>query len=329
MTEPMHDIDGAEFDAVGLGAVLKTALDAVVVMRVDGTIAGWNDVAARTFGWSFAQTGGKRMSEIIIPHRYRAAHEAGLTHYLATGEGPVLDRHFEIEALHSAGHELPVELSITRTEHFGEPVFLGFLRDISDRRDAARRQELMIGELNHRVKNLLGVVTGLAHQTARASPSLAEFTPAFAGRLASLGRAHEILTAATWERAPLRALVDELTGSQAQVAAAGPHVLLAPRQLLSLSMILHEMLTNAVKYGALSIDGGRVTLTWQVDAGELQLGWLETGVTAVVPPARKGFGSKMIAMSVGHELRGTSSIEWRDDGLAFHLVFPIEEETAR
>ena len=126
-----------DLDTACLGAVLKTALDAVVVMRLDGTIAGWNDVAKRTFGWSFEEARGERMSAMIIPHRFRDAHERGLKHYLATGEGPVLDRRIEIEALHREGHELPVELSITRTSQFGEPVFLGFLRDISERRDAA------------------------------------------------------------------------------------------------------------------------------------------------------------------------------------------------
>ena len=153
----MHELDSAS-----LGAVLKTALDAVVVMRLDGTIAGWNDVAERTFGWSFAEANGRRMSEMIIPDRYRSAHEHGLDHYLATSEGPVLDKHFEIEALHRDGRELPVELSITRTEQFGEPVFLGFLRDISERHDAARaagaddrraqspREEPARGRLGHR-----------------------------------------------------------------------------------------------------------------------------------------------------------------------------------
>lgn len=332
----MHDLGGARFDAEGLGAVLKTALDAVVVMRVDGTIAGWNDVAARTFGWSFDEARGHRMSEMIIPHRYRAAHETGLAHYLATGEGPVLDRHFEIEALHRAGHEFPVELSISPTEQFGEPVFLGFIRDITERRDAARRQTLMVAELNHRCKNLLGVVAGLAHQTARVSPSLAEFTPAFAGRLASLGRAHEILTAATWERAPLRALAGELVAGHNGASVAGPDILLSPRQLLSLGMILHELVTNAVKYGALSVDGGRVALDWRVEEDCVKLDWIESGVTGIVPPQREGFGSKMIAMSVGHELRGTSSTEWHGieraieggGGLAFRLAFPIDEDAA-
>ena len=168
-----HDLDSAS-----LGAVLKTALDAVVVMRLDGVVAGWNDVAERTFGWSYADAFGHRMSELIVPERFREAHEHGLAHYLATGEGPVLDKHLEIDALHRDGHEIPVELSITRTEQFGEPVFLGFLRDISERREAARRQELMIGELNHRVKNLLGVVAGIAHQTARSSDTVSVFITA-------------------------------------------------------------------------------------------------------------------------------------------------------
>lgn len=325
---PLHELDSA-----GLGAVLKTALDAVVVMRVDGTIAGWNDVAERTFGWTGAEANGRRMSEMIIPPRYRHAHERGLDHYLATGEGPVLDKHFEIEALHREGHELPVELSITRTELFGEPVFLGFARDISERRDAARHQELMIGELNHRVKNLLAVVSGIAHQTARSATSLTDFSQAFGGRLSSLGRAHEILTAATWESAPLRSLADELVGSYAtgaapQASIAGPDILLPPRHLLSISMILHELVTNAVKYGALSRPGGQVTLVWASGNGELSLEWIESGMSGVEAPTRKGFGSKMIAVNVAHDLRGRSTSDWRDDGLAFHLVFPLEEKGA-
>ena len=325
----MHDLDSAT-----LGAVLKTALDAVVVMRMDGLVAGWNDVAERTFGWSYEDAYGRRMSELIIPHRFRSAHEHGLTHYLATGEGPVLDRHFEIDALHRDGHEVPVELSITRTEQFGEPVFLGFLRDISERRDAARRQELMIGELNHRVKNLLGVVAGIAHQTARSSDTVAAFIDGFGGRLSSLGRAHEILTAATWERAPLRSLLDELLGSylagaQAQVTIAGPDVLLAPRHLISLGMIVHELMTNAVKYGALSCASGRISLVWTMSCGKLAIEWIETGMTGIMPPARTGFGSKMIARSVAHELRGQESTEWRCDGMTFNLAFAPGEGAHR
>jgi PAS domain S-box-containing protein len=322
----MHDLDSAS-----LGAVLKTALDAVVVMRMDGVVAGWNDVAERTFGWSYVDAFGHRMSALIIPERFRAAHEQGLAHYLATGEGPVLDKHIEIDALHRDGHELPVELSITRTEQFGEPVFLGFIRDISERRKAERRQELMIGELNHRVRNMLSVVAGIAHQTARNSETVVGFIDAFGGRLASLGHAHEVLTDASWERAPLRSLITELLGpyladAEPQVTISGPDVLLAPRALINLSMIVHELLTNAVKYGALSRPEGRISLNWTTDGDDLAFAWIETGLIHVIAPTRKGFGSKMIARTVAHELRGRETVTWRPDGMALNLTFPLNEQ---
>jgi PAS domain S-box-containing protein len=319
-----HDLEGES-----LGAVLKTALDAVVVMRMDGTIAGWNHVAERSFGWSFAEANGRRMSDMIIPERFRSAHERGLAHLHATGDAPVLNRHIEIHALHRDGHELPVELSITQTSQFGVPVFLGFLRDISERHAATRRQELLISELNHRVKNVLGVVAGIAHMTARSSASLDAFEPAFAGRLMALSKAHEILTAATWERASLHRLAEDLlgpvaSGDGARVTIAGPDLLLPPRQLLSVGMILHELLTNAVKYGALAVPAGHIALEWAIDGTCLEISWTETGLSGVSAPDRAGFGSRMIAMSVSHELRGQSTTEWRDDGLAFTFRFDTE-----
>ena len=317
-----------ELESAGLGAVLKTALDAVVVMRLDGTIAGWNDVAARTFGWSSAEALGERLSALIIPPRHRDAHERGLAHYLASGEGPVLDRHIEIEALHRAGHELPVELSITRTEQFGEPVFLGFLRDISERQAAARRQALLIGELNHRVKNMLGVVSGIAHQTARNSGDLTTFREAFDGRLLSLSRAHEILTGANWETAPLAALLDALLSAyrdeSGQVTWSGDQVDLDSRQLLSMSMIVHELLTNAIKYGALAQPEGKLEITWRHEADWLHFAWDETGLTGVAAPVRQGFGSRMLELSVRHELRGTLYTDWQAEGVRYRLAFPLK-----
>lgn len=318
----------SDLSSLQFGAILKTSLDAVVVMRTDGTVAGWNDVAAATFGWDFAEAHGKRMSELIIPERYREAHERGLAHYLATGEGPVLDRHFEIEALHRSGRELPVELSITRTTEFGEPVFLGFLRDISHRRDLERRQALLVAELNHRVKNLLGVVGAIAHQTARSSDGLDDFTAAFLPRLESLGRAHEALTAVTWERAAMATLaanlLDSFAGDGGQVSFGGPDLTLSPRQYLSLTMVLHELTTNAVKYGALSSPGGRVELGWSVDQAQVTLRWREYAEGRIAAPDRSGFGTRMIALNVNHDLHGTADSRWHPDGLEFVLTFELD-----
>ncbi|MBN8808263.1 MAG: PAS domain S-box protein [Sphingomonas sp.] len=318
-----------DIDTLGLGAILKTALDAVVVMRFDGTIAGWSDNAQRTFGWSFDEAVGRRMSELIIPHRFREAHEQGLARFLMSGDAVVLDSRLELEALHRDGHEMPVELSITRTSSSGEPVFLGFLRDISARRAAERRQQLMIGELNHRVKNLLGVVSAIAHQTARSSSSLEDFEPAFVGRLQALGHAHEILSAATWERASLTSLAKTLLGAfcgdeDGRVRIEGPDLLLSPRQFLSVSMILHELTTNAVKYGALGSPDGAIDLSWTETAGAVALSWCEHVAGPVVPPTRQGFGSKMIQLSVRHELKGQATSEWSLSGLVFRVSFDMD-----
>jgi PAS domain S-box-containing protein len=314
-----------------LNAVLKTALDAVVVMHLDGTVAGWNGVAERIFGWSFEEARGRRMSELIIPVQHREAHEHGLTKFLATGEGPVLDRHFEITALRRDGPEFPIELSITFTEQFEKPVFLGFLRDISERQEAHRRQELLMAELSHRVKNMLAVVTGIAHQTAKSCTSMQEFAPAFAGRLQALAHGHEILTLNSWEGAGLPELVEALLGPYAvppdmRVTFGGPPVDLDAKQVLSLSMILHELITNATKYGALSSDEGRIAISWNWSTadrpGRLHFTWKECGLRGVVPPPKRdSFGLKMIGLSATHELGGCAGWEWRDQGLLFTLEF--------
>ena len=313
-----------------LNAVLKTALDAVVVMRLDGTVAGWNEVAQRIFGWSFEEARGRRMSELIIPPQHREAHERGLTHFIATGEGPVLDRHIEITALRRDGLELPIELSITFTEQFDQPVFLGFLRDISERQEAHRRQELLLAELSHRVKNMLAVVTGIAHQTAKSCSSLQDFAPSFAARLQALARGHEMLTLSAWEGAGLPELVEALLGPYAlppdmRVTFGGPPVALDAKQVLSLSMVLHELITNATKYGALSASDGRIAVSWDWSTADrperVRFTWKESGLSGIVPPTRQGFGLKMIGLSAAHELGGESRSDWQDDGLLFELEF--------
>lgn len=331
-------MDGTSIHKADLHAVLRTALDAVIVMRLDGTIVGWNEVAERTFGWSFAEAEGRRMSEMVIPHQHREAHELGLAHWHATGEGPVLDRRFEITALHRDGREMPIELSITYTRQFEEPVFLGFLRDISERHEVERRQALLLAELNHRVKNMLAVVAGIAHQTARASPTIEAFTGSFSGRLNALARAHEMMTVDSSDGADLVAVAEALLGPYAlqpdpRATMGGPPVSLTAKQVISISMILHELITNAAKYGALSQTQGRIALSWSRSEAEhdssVRLTWRETGLTGIVPPERNGFGLKMIGMSAGHELGGTSASEWQDDGLCFILEFPCPTPAVR
>ena len=163
----------------GLQTVLDTALDPVVVMDTEGMVIGWNARSEECFGWTWAEARGQRLSDMIVPPALRAAHEEGRAHYLATGDGPVLDRRIEVSAINRDGVEFPVELSITASEQFGGKLFIGFVRDISDRHEEAERQQRILQESEHRVKNMLTVVQAIAFQTAANSADMESFTTSF------------------------------------------------------------------------------------------------------------------------------------------------------
>ena len=312
----------------GLQSVLDTALDGVVVMSVEGRIIGWNRIAERTFGWTAGQALGQQLSELIIPPSYREAHEGGLNHYLATGEGPVLNRHIEVMGLHRDGTEFPVELSVTASEQFGDKLFVGFLRDISERKAEAERQRRILQESEHRVKNMLTVVAAIAQQTSRSSPDMDSFNAAFAGRLESLARAHELLVGQVWQDVSLTTLVERVLGADVAAGRArfgGPEILLKPGQVLGLSMILHELYTNAIKYGALCNDDGKLALEWQLVGDQAEICWREVGVPCASEVPSSGFGHRMIAMSVKSDLKGSIDRDWRPDGLTATLRFPLDD----
>ena len=211
------------------------------------------------------------------------------------------------------------------------------VQDITERKAAERRQKLLIDELNHRVKNTLATVQSLASQTARTAPTPAAFRESFEGRLIALSKAHDQLTEHHWESADLRHL---LSGSLAPYAAAsvdrivlrGEDIELRPRAVLTLAMAFHELTTNAAKYGALSVAGGRVEFRWQPvrsDSGrrQLRVEWIEHGGPPVVEPAQRGFGSKLIEGSIAAELHGNARLAYESDGLRCEIVIPLEAAT--
>ncbi len=311
----------------GLQTVLDTALDPVVVMNTDGQVIGWNDHSEKCFGWSWDEVRGQRLSDTIIPPDLRDAHERGLAHYLATGEGPVLDHRIEVQALHRDGSEVPVELSITASEQFGDKLFIGFIRDITDRKVEAERQQRVLQESEHGVKNMLTVVQAIAIQTAANSPDMDSFTRSFSGRLEALARAHQLLVGQVWHDVAISTLVERVLGAEVAAGRAhfdGPELLLKPGQVLGLSMILHELYTNAIKYGALCTDQGQITLKWRAECDSVLLVWAEDGPHCDVKVHGSGFGHRMIEMSVKSDLKGTIERDWHAKGFTATLTFPIE-----
>lgn len=313
-----------------LQLVLETALDGVIVMHGDGRVADWNGQAEVIFGWRQQEAIGAEMASLIIPERYREAHRQGLERFLATGQGPLLRKRIEITGLRKTGEEFPIELSISPTTHNGKNVFLGFIRDISARLEAEKRQSLLLAEFEHRTKNLLAVVMGVASQTAKTASSVDDFTKDYIGRLSSLSRAYGLLTAKSWQAASLRALLAEVVAphlaSSEQLEVSGEDVLFPAKAALAIGMVFHELTTNAVKYGALRF-GGKIRLSATVapaDSGTtIRLVWQEAGVTRPTVSTGSGFGTKLIMTTIRRELKGDVNTSFESDGIRYECIFPL------
>ncbi len=183
--------------------------------------------------------------------------------------------------------------------------WFGAARDITERKQAEQTQQLLIGELNHRVKNILASVQAIMQHTLRRARDPAAFAETFAGRIQSLARVHSMLTATTWKGAELRSVIhDQLLHGpvdETRVTASGPLVHLEPQMTLHVALMLHELGTNAAKYGALSVPGVTVTIDWAVQDQTLKLRWEERGGPPVQVPAMRGFGTTLIEQSARSE----------------------------
>ena len=215
---------------------------------------------------------------------------------------------------------------------------IGVNVDITEREHADAQRELLIAELNHRVKNTLAVVQGISHQTFRGERSLEAERATFEGRLLALSAAHNLLTESSWKSAPLDEVCNgalQLRGSHGQrIRTSGPRVMLRPRAVLSLSLALHELLTNAIKYGALSNLVGSVDLNWTRttdDQPAMLLSWSETGGPEVRRPQRTGFGSRLVQRVLAQELDASATMEFLPGGLQCQIKAPLSvlEEALR
>jgi two-component sensor histidine kinase len=197
--------------------------------------------------------------------------------------------------------------------------------DVTERVRAQEQQKLLVDELNHRVKNTLATVQAIAHQTLRTTSDPVAFRGAFEARLMALSATHDLLTAAGWRSASLRdVLLREVKPHGAErYSLDGPDVPLAPSQAVALGLLIHELATNAAKYGALSSGAGRVAVAWTFEAGVLNLTWTETGGPAVSPPTRRGFGSRLIERSLESGLGGKADLDYRREGVVCAVRLPL------
>jgi two-component sensor histidine kinase len=202
------------------------------------------------------------------------------------------------------------------------------IEDVTERDASYRRQRMLASEMSHRVKNILALVDSIAAQTARKSRSLDDFQQAFHGRLAALARSHGQWLADELQVADLRSIFEDVAENagldQQRLDLKGSPVAVKPTQTMALNLTFHELCTNAIKYGALATETGRVDVTWAVEDGnQLRLLWKESGGPATKPPDQKGFGLQLIETLCPFELHGTAEVRFAPDGLECELTFPI------
>lgn len=297
-----EDRKRADEHAERLSAIVEFSDDAIISKDLDGVIKSWNSGAERLFGYTAEEAIGKPITVLIPEERFDE--EPGILDRIRHGER--ID-HYETVRKHKDGSLIDISLSVSPVRNADGRITGAskIARDIGERRRAQQQQTLLLNEMKHRIRNTLATVQALAMQTLRgASP--AELA-AFSARLSALGSAHDLLTLESWNRLSLGDVVAAALNpfeeqKQERVVASGfGDAWLDSTKSLMLSLVLHELATNAVKYGALSNDSGRVQLDWELDDGSgcVRLCWRESGGPPVSPPERRGFGSKLIEKSLG------------------------------
>ena len=294
-------------------AVVETAADGIVTTNAQGIIQSVNPEAERLFGYRHDQMIGRQV-ESLMSWRPGEAILAGTGH--------------EVTGRHKDGSILPLALSIGEFELDGERFFTGMVRDISERKRSEQRQQLLMAEVDHRAKNLLASIQAMVALTKGDASSVSAFAATLSGRLHALARAHDLLARDRWIGARLH---DVLSGElQAYVGTGddrltinGADVRLTPRAAQTLSLALHELATNAAKYGALSVPEGRVAVDSAIEGQDLLLTWVETGGPEVGSPHARGFGTVVIERSITHELGGSARLDFDPRGLRCHLRVPF------
>jgi PAS domain S-box-containing protein len=319
----------AEMESARLAAIVTSSDDAIISKTLDGRITSWNAAATRIFGYQAAEIVGQSITRIIPPELHDE--EKRIIAQLARGER--ID-HYETVRVAKDGHPIEVSLSVSALrDRFGKVIGASKVaRDITERKQAERLQNLLIEELNHRVKNTLATVQAIVGQSLLHSASPNHFVTAFSGRIQALARAHTLLTQETLRGADIGAIVRDqvLLGAAGdnRISCSGPSIMLNPQAAVQLALVLHELGTNARKYGALSVPTGLLSLRWgmRADARDhFLLDWKESNGPKVKVPSTRGFGMTLIEETL-RTLGGETVVHYYADGLTCELTLPLPQE---
>ncbi len=307
-----------------LQAIVASAMDAIITIDDQHRIIQFNPAAELMFKLPASEAIGQPL-ERFIPHRFRAEHNEHIRRFGMTGDtGRRMGALGAVSALRADGEEFPVEASISQGMAGDERLSTVIMRDITERKANEKAQALLAREVDHRAKNILAIISSLV--TLTKAPSREAYIESLNGRIAAMSRAHSMLAQQRWQGASLGRVVHDELEAHAEVSkfdAAGPELKLASRAVQPVGMLLHELSTNAVKYGALSVPDGHVTLNWsRADGGAVRLDWRERGGPPVTRPSEPGFGTTLIEQIVESQLGGALQLNWNPGGFEVMVTLP-------
>jgi PAS domain S-box-containing protein len=330
LTEVKHSQD---LDA-RLAAIVESSQDAIISKGLDGEITSVNRAAEQLFGYTAAELMGKPITTLFPDDRLQE--EVSIIERIRQG---IRVENYETVRRRKDGSLIEVSLTVSPIKDAGGRVIGAskIARDITERKRAQEQRELLLREMNHRVKNLFTLASGIVSLSARTQTSQEEIMRSLQGRLMALARAHELTlpelahgavgtnTGTSLEEL-LSTIIAPFQSSQSEtvrIAINGPGVLIGSQAMTSMALLLHELATNSAKYGALSTPTGALRVEWTVEEQKMQLHWIEDGGPKIDgEPEREGFGSR-IARGTTIQLDADLSREWLPDGLLVHFSAPL------
>ncbi|MEH6952629.1 PAS domain S-box protein [Nitrobacter sp. NHB1] len=324
----ISDRKRAELASGHLAAIVESSDDAIISKNLDGVIMSWNAGAKRLFGYSAEEVVGRPIT-ILIPED-RQNEEPDILARLRSGQRV---EHFETVRQRKDGSPVDLSLTISPIRDSDDHIIGAskIARDITDRKAAERLNITLLREMKHRLKNNLSTVLAIARQSFQTQGSESEDFRKFEGRLLALSNGHDLITREKWDSAELRDIVAQILtmhGRQ-RFEIDGPDLRLSPKSALALTMALHELATNAAKYGALSVPTGRVTIRWGIEQRGFpgfSFRWQEREGPTVSQPSRKGFGSQLIERVLAFELNGDVQITYDRAGIVCEIVAPLSAD---
>lgn len=317
-----------------LAAIVESSRDAIISHDLHGAITSWNAGAEEISGYSATEAIGQSVSVLLagtLPDDW--------PQMLARIEDGEQGSHFDASMKSKDGRSIEVSVRISAVRE-GDGRIVGasmVARDISERKAAEEKASLLLGELDHRVKNILAIVSAIVSQSLKTSPTPEAFAAEVEGRVRAIAAAHSLLTGTGEGEVSLRSLLaTELAPydrGNGNLAIAGRDIALAPRAGLALAMAVHELASNAAKYGALSTASAHLEIAWKVTGSvndrKLRLVWTETGGPPVKPPARRGFGTTLIERTLAHELDAEVNREFLAAGHRCTISLPLTADIGR